>query len=408
MGLHVMSFTTAGGLPLFARQKGTSQSLPFSLVASLNGVHMFCKSHQVLMKYTQSKDFTVVWKDFEDSVTLIVTASTTDDSILDELLVSIFNTIVLTVGLDEVKNARTKNIERFKRDLRVCYPLIDRLLETVDLLGDRTTSSCGLLNHTDLLGFVETVLCNEALQLKSCLDAFSECIESLFACFFLGNCIAVATAGWWELTIEERKLLTLLIECFDNCTSTDMPVFLPCKSPSVPFRLVSVCVVNGVKVAALCGPSPPLVVVEQQVGKCWRPAAELLRIVQSSTACSPQQTPRSLPQNVTLHNGVIGLLLVNFLYGKYLLSRNLFGNKKEAGDVLRTFYYQTAPSILKKDGCIKGLEIYWCSEYHKLHALNVKDNLICVLYSSSIPTHTMRFITRQTMNNLLLEKQYCW
>lgn len=53
-----------------------------------------------------------------------MTASTTDELILDELLVSIFNTIILTVGLDEIKNARTKNIERFKRDLRVSIFLL--------------------------------------------------------------------------------------------------------------------------------------------------------------------------------------------------------------------------------------------------------------------------------------------
>ncbi|XP_039275508.1 protein fuzzy homolog [Nilaparvata lugens] len=293
MGVHVMALTLSGGLPLFSRQIGNSQPLPFSLIASLNGVHMFCNSQQSGLKSTSTQDSTVVWKDYEDSITLIVAASTTNESALTELMDCIFNTIILTVGLEEVRGLQTRNIERLKRELRSCFPLMDKILDAVDL-GDRNVVP------TDFMSMVETVLCSDSLSLKNCLGVFAECVESLFACVLLNGCLVVATCGWWELVASERKLLSLLVDASSgDCTALDVPVFLPCKSPSVPFRLVAVCLVTGVWVVALCGPEPALAAVEQYAAKVWRPAIDLLRNLQGA----PRFLPPGLQQN---HHCIIG------------------------------------------------------------------------------------------------------
>ncbi|RZF49117.1 hypothetical protein LSTR_LSTR008403 [Laodelphax striatellus] len=400
MGVHVMALTLSGGLPLFSRQIGNSQPLPFSLIASLNGVHMFCNSQQSGLRSTCTQDSTVVWKDYEDSITLIVAASTTSEAALSELMNCIFNTIVLTVGLEEVRGLQTRNIERLKRELRSCFPLMDKILDAVDL-GDRNVVP------TDFMSMVETVICSDSLSLKNCLGVFAECVESLFACLMLNSCIVVATGGWWELMPEERKLLALLVDSSStDCTSIDVPVFLPCKSPTVPFRLVAVCLISGVWVAALCGPSPALSAVEQFCAKVWRPAIDLVRSVQSA----PRFLPQGLQQN---HHCIIGLLLVQCTLQKYILNRSQSANRKEAGDVLRTFYHQAAsllvpPKNNAASSDTRGLETYWCSEYHKLHALYEKDNLLCVLYTSALPNSTMRLVTRQTLQTLLSDKQLCW
>lgn len=48
-------------------------------------------------------------------------------TVLDKLLQSVFNAVVLVVGIDEVKSQ--KNIERLKRELRVFFSL-DPFFET--------------------------------------------------------------------------------------------------------------------------------------------------------------------------------------------------------------------------------------------------------------------------------------
>lgn len=89
--------------------------------------------------------------------------------ILNKTIDSIFNTIVLIVGIEEIKSQR--NIERLKRELRVitlnfiywiiedffqiCYPLIDRLLDSLDC-GDSSNK-----HSSDLVGMAETILCPE-------------------------------------------------------------------------------------------------------------------------------------------------------------------------------------------------------------------------------------------------------
>jgi hypothetical protein len=40
--------------------------LPFSVIASLNGVHMFGKSQSVVLRSTSTQETTVVWKVRED------------------------------------------------------------------------------------------------------------------------------------------------------------------------------------------------------------------------------------------------------------------------------------------------------------------------------------------------------
>ncbi|KAG8328034.1 protein fuzzy homolog [Homalodisca vitripennis] len=393
MGIHVVAVTSSSGLPLFTRHRGASEQLEFSVIGSLNGVHMFSKSQKVILDNTQTQDSSIVWKDFEDSVTLIAVGSPASEGTLKELVQAVFQAMVLSVGLEEIKVIRS--VERLKRDLRTCYPIIDRLLECLDT-GERTSV------RTPLLPLAEVVLHEENSVLQARLDSFAETLETLFACLLLDGCIAVATPGWWELAVEERKLLGLVVAANANTTSIDIPVFLPCKSPSVPFRLVGVCLLSGVWVCGLCGPTPDLVTVEQLAAGWWRRSLP--------TLSSALHAPATLPASLQLHQGIQGLLLVHCEVGKFVLCHNS-ANKKDSrppSDVLRNFYYHTAIHLHKQDLPQKVLESYWCSEYHKVHALRSGSNLLCVLYSSAVPTHTMRLMTQQTLQAIVADKQLCW
>lgn len=57
---------------------------------------------------------------------------------------------------------------------------------------------------------------------------------------------------------------------------------------------------------------------------------------------------------------------------------------------------------------IRAKETYWCSEYYKCHALKEKDNILCILYTYSVPIYTIRMITRKTMKMFMSDKQMCW
>nr|XP_018900992.1 PREDICTED: protein fuzzy homolog isoform X1 [Bemisia tabaci] len=398
MGLHLMSLTASGGLPLFSRKIGAVESLPFSTMASLNGVHMFCNSHGCELKNVYTEDTTVVWKTLEDSITLIAVGVCTQESVLNELLDFAFGALVMIVGLEEIRMHRSA--ERLKRDLRISYPVLDRLMECIDL-GNQSLSS------SDILSLVPVVFTPENSLLLNCLEVWTEVINSQFGCVVVENSIAAATSAWWELDAHERKLLQLLIMSSGGVTATDIPVFLPQRSPTVrevPFRLVSCMLVSGVWVSALCGPAPSLSQIERLTAECWKHVTEVLKSVSSIV-------PRNFPQSIILQQGIIGFLLINIPLSKYVMSNTVSNNKKESRsncDVLRTFFYESATSLTSPHGEHAALETYWCSEYHKIYAMRIEDEIMCVLFSSNIPTPTMRILTRETHALLTGDKHFCW
>lgn len=67
-----------------------------------------------------------------------------------------------------------------------------------------------------------------------------ECLDSLYGCVLIHDCIAVATESWWSLDPIERKLLILAITTESNCTAKDLPIFLPHKSPNVCRQIYTV------------------------------------------------------------------------------------------------------------------------------------------------------------------------
>ncbi|KAJ8672488.1 hypothetical protein QAD02_003747 [Eretmocerus hayati] len=410
MTAHVMCFTSSGGIPLFVRKKGDEDLIPYSKMASLNGVHMFLKSLNVELLSTDMPDTTVVWKEFRNCVTLIAIASGTTKLVIEKFLESVFSAMILFVGLKDIEQPRS--VERLKRDLSSCYPVIDGLLECLDI-GDKST------NKTDLIDLTSCIMCSENHLLQTGLDGYMECLDSLYGCILIHNCLAVATDSWWSLDPIERKLLLLAITTDSTSTAKDMPIFLPNKSPNLAYRLVNITLVNNIRVLSLCGPNPELSEIERLATQCWRNSTEVLR---SSEQCYP----RNFPLAMTLDSGILGFLLVNFRMGKFVLSRNVHHTKSHATgthrlDTLKTFYHHAVETLLatnldkdyknanQSTGEFQGaVETYWCLEYHKCHALKQIDHIFCVLYTSVVPTHTMRLITQKTLKFLLSDRQVCW
>ncbi|XP_011878903.1 PREDICTED: protein fuzzy homolog [Vollenhovia emeryi] len=412
MSAHVMCLTSSGGIPLFSRQKGDSDMITFSKIASLNGVHMFLKSQDVTLLSTDLPDVTVAWKEFEQCIILIAIASGVTKYVLDRFLDATFGAMVLFAGIDEIKN--TKNVERLKKDMRLCSPIIDRLMDCLNV-GDKIAAK------TDMINMTECIISSESHLLQTCLEGFMECLDSMYGCVLVHGCVAAATEGWWSLDSVERKLLTTAIASEIVCTTRDIPVFLPRKSPNVAFRLVSVTLINHVEVLALCGPNPELTEIERFAVQCWKSNMDALCTIE-------QSYPRNLPTSISLDSETLGFLLANYKTEKFVLGRNSQCAKNRATgshrlDILRTFYHQAVETFAlsaehEESGderatastCkfIGAKETYLCSEYHKCHAVKHGDNILCVLYTSAVPTHTMRLISQKIVKMIFSDKQTYW
>lgn len=426
MSAHVICITSGAGLPIFSRKKGSGETLPFSIIGSLNGVHMFGKAQKLELKNTLMDDYCTVWKEFYDSVILIGISSGCTTEVLHKVLQTIFNAMVLIVGIEEIKSQ--KNIERLKRELRLSCSLIDSVLDSLDCGNAINKQSSSLIMMT------EVILYHENSALQTMLESYSEYIDSIYCCILIHGKIAVATESWWSLHKDEVKLLSLLAVLENTTASKDIPVFLPYTSPNIAYRFTACMIIPNVQVCCLCGPTPLLEQMEHFVNNCFKSNLETLE-------SAVQYHPRNFPSSLQLEPNILSLLIVNIKIGKYMISSNSNSNLAQCGgngnnrlDILKTFYYQAVLSLLesenennyndseindkgrKSEKYIKSnmqentsvKEIYWCSEYHKCHALLLKNNLICVLYTSSIPTYSMSLISEKTLKLFINDKQLCW
>lgn len=68
--VHLLCLAASSGVPLFCRSSRggapARQQLPFSVIGSLNGVHMFGQNLEVQLSSARTEDTTVVWKSFHD------------------------------------------------------------------------------------------------------------------------------------------------------------------------------------------------------------------------------------------------------------------------------------------------------------------------------------------------------
>lgn len=132
---------------------------------------------------------------------------------------------------------------------------------------------------------------------------------------------------------------------------------------------------------------------------------------------------RNIPNNFELDSEIAGLLLINRKSKKCVIARNVDTNDRSKGatsggrrlDILKAFHNQAIElmetflnSNLKTVKTLKVLESYWSSDYYKLHALIMNDNLICIMYGAVVPIHTMRLISKITLDELLKEKDLCF
>lgn len=414
MAAYLVCLTTDGGIPLFTRTKGNLPQLPFPVIGSLNGVCMFASNQDVSLLNTITDDAKVVWKVFNERITLIMVTSDdcASDLHLNRLLDFVFNSMVLFLGINELTNIR--NVELLKRDLRCCYSLIDSLLEGTDLTGNITQA-------------LDVILCPDVSLLQEFLDDFATAVNSEFGCLLVMGKVAVATERWWELTGLETVLLSFLVRALPPCSSRDIPVYLPYGSPKVPHRLLTFQLIEGVEVCVICGPKPSLQDTETKfLDQYWRLATDTLR-------SSRRSHPRNLPADMVIDSGILGFLLVNKDERKCLSSVHPSGvmtgvdsqSSPSGGGVstakrkslLVSFYksvvgslfppQESATPLQGQPSCDlynslphQAMETYICSSDHKCYAVRNATHELYLLFAPDVPNYALGSVASNTLTLL--------
>ncbi|XP_070775740.1 protein fuzzy homolog [Enoplosus armatus] len=423
---QLLCLTASSGVPLFTR--GASKQLPFSVIGSLNGVHMFGGGQGVVLSCCETEGGgKVVWRVFQDSVMLITvsgggqggacsSSSKEEEVRLERLLENVWNCMVLVLGQDELVNVR--NVERLKRDLRSCFSLIDQLLE------ERQEGILGNLTHC-----ADSLLPPNPTLLQEAVDGFAQAADSEFCCLIIHGRIAAATDKWWRLAPQEVVLLSALMRSLSasGSASCDYPVFLPQGSPTVAHRLLRFQLLPGADVCVLCGPTPSLHRAESGlVGRFWTPLVETLR------GCLAVGE-RCLPGSVSLRPDVLALLLINRETRRSVscvrtsinhpLGDSPLPAKARCWELLKLFYiFSTTHYFTQEETlCVspeeraqrgntedfvlglshQPLQCYLVTEECKSYGLQTPQHQLFLLVPLSVPTFALRTVATQTLSDIV-------
>ncbi|XP_004929467.1 protein fuzzy homolog [Bombyx mandarina] len=408
MSVVVIAIATDSGVPIFSRKRGNSDTVQFSTIASLHGINMFTKCHNLTMLNTLVDNGKILWKEYCKSVTLIGIATGGLECDLELLLASIHDVMIFCIGKKELETL--KNVDQTKRDLRQCYPLIDYLLESLD------PNAISSPLPTLVLDLVQSFLCPQAQQLQQALDNYAESVTGRWACLSIHGHLVATSSDFDELNPREARLMLLLAASQDGAPLRETPVYLPHMSPNVAFRAVTCKLLSDVYILVVCGATPPLSQIDEIVLLCWEGYAQVIKEAKLIH-------PRNFPMSITFEPCVLAILVINIPKRRCVFSRHLHPTQKGRGmsgshrlDILRTFYITTARDLApelriddQERDYLAGLtETYWCSEYHKCHAQRMRNLLCCVLYTSTVHNHTMRSITNQILQDLSSNKEIYW
>ena len=400
---QLICVTADTGLPLFTRAPGREKALPFPIMGSLNGIDLFARKHGIEIINTRAGKAKLSWKIFKNSLKFIVITKDTDvtDFQLSLLLENVFNALVLILGLSEIETIT--NVEKFKKEVRGSFVIIDSLLT-------------GSVPFGCITQCVDIILCPETSILKERLDAFVKLCDSEFGCLLVHGKIVVATDKWWQLLPSEMMLVMLLIRSMPHTNARDFPIYLPHGSPNVPHRLLTMEIIENIELCVICGPEPSLQgVLVNHLSRYWK--SRTMEILW--TCCSSH--PRNFPSNIDIDNLIYGFILTNVEEGKCLASISPCGNTngsevmdtKQRQQVLSDFYVSVVgTSFSFGDDEDNGnaqteylfshdiMETYQCSNNYKLYATQFDTHQIFVLFSKEIPIYAMPTYTERTFRQL--------
>ena len=231
---------TLDGIPLFSIAEGELPTLSFPVMGSLNAIHMFAKGNHVELGCTTADGAKIIWKEYGSIKLIFVNFTNVSDFYLTSQLDCLYKCMVMVLGAHEF--SKITNIEKLKKKIRLCFPFIVSFLNSNYLLSNVT-------HLTDV------VITADSGLLQNYLNSFAEECQSEFGFLTFNRKVAVGTEKFWHLApIETSLVLHLLDSLSTSSTAVDIPIYLPHGSPTVPHRLVSICLIENVHVVLICGP----------------------------------------------------------------------------------------------------------------------------------------------------------
>ena len=397
---------TINGIPLFSKNVGEMPSISFPLIGSLNGIHMFGKNQGAELLSTSSESGIIYWKQFENiKFILIVAKDFCCAKYVEVLLNNVYKSMIMSIGETELTN-QNSNIERLKKKMKLCIPLLDSMLEKQNLMSTFTQT-------TEILHVLNANI------LKNYLTSFTEDLDSEFGCITMNGKITIATDKFWQLQTIETALLSFVMNGQKNSTASDIPVYLPNGSPTVPHRLITIKLIDNVQVGVVCGPEPSLQdILKKYVVHYWSPLVPSLRECMRSI-------PRCYPPEIKLDDNILSVFLFNLNDGQCLLSLHTHGfntgsdfefldDASNRYDALIKFFFTSneiiqdsaekslPPTAVKGQSEVK--EMYQCHSTHKCYMIRNPSYEIYALFTNQVPTYAMAHLTGATLKLLTKDR----
>jgi len=325
-----------------------------------------------------------------------------NEKFLELLLDNFYKSLIMSIG--ETELTKSSNVERLKKKMKLCLPLLDSMLHSTNLISTFSQTT-------------ETLYAANASVLRNYLTSFTEDLESEFGCITLNGRIVVATDKFWQLQTIETSLLSFVVYNQRHVTASDTPIYLPNGSPVVPHRLITVTLVDRIQIAIVCGPEPSLHEIQNNyITHYWSPLVSYLR------ECN-RSLPRSFPPELKLDQNVLSVILLNLADGRSLYTFHAHGNSTAADTegmsqasarkhALMEFYLSSSEFYQSDTDMDEGggrevsevKETYQCFTTHKCYALKTSTYEIYVLFSNVVPTYSMSYLTKSTLKLLTRDR----
>mmetsp|Transcript_18277 Transcript_18277/g.47771 ORF Transcript_18277/g.47771 Transcript_18277/m.47771 type:complete len:408 (+) Transcript_18277:278-1501(+) len=397
-----MAFVTAlmaeSGLPLFTRASKGLEMISFAAMGSLFGITTFVEDQKAKICGARTNTAAVRWKTVHEVKLLLVVVTDNDfstDDYIEDLLDLVYAAIVFTLGEGELKRLSVGSEELYRLALKKCYPLIDALIGTL-----RSPTVAG-----PTLQCVDRTVTSVDEGILAAVDRWVYGATAKWGFLLCNGKVLAADSHWWDLRWDERILLAALPPILPD--AAEATIYLPCVSPSVAFRLVTIPVIPGVLACLLCGAEPSLKDIESQLVKpVWSGLVNVLKRLQARPLLAP-------PIALAAADCVVGMLIVDTRcrWSIFTVTANAGSASRADPKLAAVAYFKSVvgPSVMKvaPPKAIRHAvaESYTVTTNFKLYYMTRKAASGAVLsvvsvFLPGVPTYSLRHLTTLTFGEL--------